>query len=296
MLGLYSFSPLTPGGWSDLLSELGLPDTLRRLNQTVVFGGRRRAVEMRCLAALPGLAYLLTDRDGPSSASVRAWRLAARVVEGAVLGGGTVPDLSRFAAAFPEAGHAVVDVGDGLDGDEEPAALAPEAAVAGFVDSSMRALAAAVRDPKLLRSGEVQLSGVDLGVLQPLLRAVAPDLGMAAPVVRLRDSLAPLLLRLELPGGRRGRLAAAGDPGRSRPAAAGGARVRPARRGRSTASSPSATTAWSSCASPPRRSSSPAPGWSCRPRCPRSATSTSTTPGSSSPAARCSWTESSATT
>ncbi len=199
MLGLYSFSPLTPGGWSDLLSELGLPDTLRRLNQTVVFGGRRRSVEMRCLAALPGLAYLLTDRDGPSSASVRAWRLAARVVEGAVLGGGNVPDLSRFAAAFPEAGHAVVDVGDGLAADEEPAALAPEAAVEGFVDSSMRALAAAVRDPKLLRSGEVLLSGVDLAVLQPLLRAVAPDLGMAAPVVRLRDSLAPLLLRLELP-------------------------------------------------------------------------------------------------
>ena len=53
--------------------------------------------------------------------------------------------------------------------------------------------------PKLLRSGDVELSGVDLGVLQPLLRAVAPDLGMAAPVVRLRDSLAPLLLRLELP-------------------------------------------------------------------------------------------------
>ena len=36
-------------------------------------------------------------------------------------------------------------------------------------------------------------------ILQPLLRAVAPDLGMAAPVVRLRDSLAPLQLRLELP-------------------------------------------------------------------------------------------------
>ena len=54
MLGLYSFSPLTPGGWADLLSELGLPDTLRRLTQTVLVGGRRRSVEMRCLAALPG--------------------------------------------------------------------------------------------------------------------------------------------------------------------------------------------------------------------------------------------------
>jgi hypothetical protein len=196
VLGLYSFSPLTPGGWADLLSDLGLPATLRRLSQTVAIGGRVRSVEMRCLAALPGLAYLLTDRDGPSSASVRAWRLAARVVEGAVLGGGTVPDLSRFAAAFPEAGFAVVENGDG----EELHSLAPEAAVEGFVDASMRALAAAVRDPKLLRSGEVQLSGVDLAVLQPLLRAVAPDLGMAAPVVRLRDSLAPLQLRLELPG------------------------------------------------------------------------------------------------
>ncbi len=82
---------------------------------------------------------------------------------------------------------------------EEPEPLAPEAAVAGFVDSSMHALAAAVRDPKILRSGEVQVSGIDLSVLQPLLRAVAPDLGMAAPVVRLRDSLAPLQLRLELP-------------------------------------------------------------------------------------------------
>jgi SNF2 domain-containing protein/helicase-like protein/SNF2 helicase protein len=196
VLGLYSFSPLTPGGWIDLLDDLGLPPTLRRLNQTVSIGGRRRSVEMRCLASLPGLAYLLTDRDGPTSASVRAWRLAARVVEAAVLGGGTVPDLSRFAAAFPEAGHAVVD---DLGEDEEPAPLAPEAAVAGFVDSSMHALAAAVREPKILRSGEIQVSGVDLSVLQPLLRAVAPDLGMAAPVVRLRDSLAPLQLRLELP-------------------------------------------------------------------------------------------------
>jgi hypothetical protein len=104
VLGLYSFSPLTPGGWADLLSELGLPDTLRRLTQTVLVGGRRRSVEMRCLAALPGLAYLLTDRNGSSSASVRAWRLAARVVEQAVIAGGTLPDLSRFAAAFPEAG------------------------------------------------------------------------------------------------------------------------------------------------------------------------------------------------
>src|SRR5690242_14590801 len=196
LLGYYSMTPLTPGGWADLMGEAGLPDTVRRLSQTIAVGESHRTVEMRCLEMLPAIAHLLTDRDGPTSASVRAWRLAARVVEAAVLGGGTVPDLSRFAAAFPEAGHAVVD---DLGDEEEPTPLAPEAAVAGFVDSSMHALAAAVREPKILRSGEIQVSGVDLSVLQPLLRAVAPDLGMAAPVVRLRDSLAPLQLRLELP-------------------------------------------------------------------------------------------------
>src|SRR5256885_1868653 len=99
VLGLYSFSPLTPGGWVDLLGDLGLPATLRRLNQ-------------------------------------RVWVVA---------------------------------------------------------------LGAGVREPKMLRTGEVQVAGVDLSVLQPLLGAVAPDLGMAAPVVRLRDSLAPLQLRLDLP-------------------------------------------------------------------------------------------------
>ncbi len=227
MLGLYSFSPLTPGGWVDLLSELGLPATLRRLSQTVAIGGRVRSVEMRCLAALPGLAYLLTDRDGPSSASVRAWRLAARVVEGAVLGGGTVPDLSRFAAAFPEAGYAVVEDGDG----EEPVSLAPEAAVEGFVDASMRALAAAVRDPKLLRSGEVQLSGVDLAraAAAAARRRPRPGHGRAGGAPARLARAAPAAARAARRG--RGRLAASGDAGRSRPPAAGGTRVRAARPG-----------------------------------------------------------------
>ena len=36
-------------------------------------------------------------------------------------------------------------------------------------------------------------------MLQPLLRAVAPDLGLAPPLVRLHDTLAPLRLRLDAP-------------------------------------------------------------------------------------------------
>ena len=194
LLGYYSFSPLTPGGWADLLGEQGLPDTLRRLSVPVVRGGRTRTVEMRCLGMLPALAHLLADRDGPSSASVRAWRLAARVAEHSVLSGGRVPDLARFAEAFPASGHAVVLTNADMDGDEPLAALA---AVSGFVDASSRALSAAVRDPRLLRAPEAHPDIVDLSVLQPLLRAVAPDLGMAPPVVRLQESLAPLRLRLE---------------------------------------------------------------------------------------------------
>ena len=49
LLGYYSMTPLTPGGWSDLLGEVGLPDTLRRLSQTVAVGESHRTVEMRCL-------------------------------------------------------------------------------------------------------------------------------------------------------------------------------------------------------------------------------------------------------
>jgi SNF2 domain-containing protein/helicase-like protein/SNF2 helicase protein len=195
LLGYYSMTPLTPGGWADLLGEVGLPDTLRRLSQTVAVGESHRTVEMRCLEMLPAIAHLLTERDGPSSASVRAWRLAARVVEQSIVGGGDIPDLTRFSAAFPAAAHAVVVR------DEEGEASPPAAvdAVSGFVDAAMRALSAAVRDPRILRSPEAHGDIVDLGMLQPLLRAVAPDLGLAPPLVRLHDTLEPLVLRLEAP-------------------------------------------------------------------------------------------------
>ncbi|HET7172108.1 MAG TPA: SNF2-related protein [Gaiellales bacterium] len=195
LLGYYSMTPLTPGGWADLLGEAGLPDTLRRLSQSIAVGQSHRTVEMRCLEMLPALAHLLTERDGPSSASVRAWRLAARVVEQAVVAGGSIPDLARFSAAFPAAGHAVVVR------DEEGEANPPSAAdaIAGFVDAAMRALSAAVRDPRILRTPEAHGDIVDLGMLQPLLRAVAPDLGLAPPLVRLHDTLDPLRLRLEAP-------------------------------------------------------------------------------------------------
>jgi SNF2 family DNA or RNA helicase len=56
-----------------------------------------------------------------------------------------------------------------------------------------------VRDPRILRTPEAHGDIVDLGMLQPLLRAVAPDLGLAPPLVRLHDTLEPLVLRLEAP-------------------------------------------------------------------------------------------------
>ena len=195
LLGYYSVTPLTPGGWADLLGDVGLPDTLRRLAQTVAVGDSHRSVEMRCLEMLPAMAHLLIERDGPSSASVRAWRLAARVVEQSVLGGGTVRALGRFAAGVPAAGHAVLV----RDEEGEAAPEAAEDAIAGFVDAATRALSAAVRDPRIMRSPEAHADIVDLGMLQPLLRAVAPDLGLAPPLVRLHDTLAPLRLRLEAP-------------------------------------------------------------------------------------------------
>src|SRR5690348_18443070 len=100
LLGFYSLTPLTPGGWADLLAELDLPDNLRRLTEPIAPAGRPRTAEMRCLTMLPALAHLLTHSGGRSSGSVLAWRLAARVVEQAVLAGGAVPELGRFAAAF----------------------------------------------------------------------------------------------------------------------------------------------------------------------------------------------------
>ena len=63
----------------------------------------------------------------------------------------------------------------------------------------MRALAAAVRDPRLLTAPDSHHEAIDLSVLQPALRTVAPDLGAVAPVVNLRRSLDPLELVLELP-------------------------------------------------------------------------------------------------
>jgi SNF2-related domain/SNF2 Helicase protein/Helicase conserved C-terminal domain len=192
LMGFYSVSPLTPGGWSQLLDEAGLPHSLRRLSDTIMLGRRRRAVEFRCLAMLPALAYLLGTPAPGESASVRAWRLAARVVEQAVAGGRT-PDLSRFAAAFPATAHATAPVDD----EEEPLPD-PVAAVSEFVDSTMRALAAAVREPRRLTAPDAHAEALDLGLLQPSLRAVAPDLGAVAPVVHLRDQL-ELALELEMP-------------------------------------------------------------------------------------------------
>jgi SNF2 domain-containing protein/helicase-like protein/SNF2 helicase protein len=191
LMGFYSVTPLTPGGWSELLDDAGLPGSLRRLSDTVVLGRRRRVVDFRCLEMLPALAYLLGTPATGESASVRAWRLAARVVEQAVAAGRT-PDLSRFAAAFPDTAHAAV-LSDADEGVPDPAA-----AVSEFVDSAMRALAAAVREPRRLTAPEAHAEAFDLGVLQPSLRAVAPDLGAVAPVVHLRDQL-DLTLQLEMP-------------------------------------------------------------------------------------------------
>jgi len=79
-MGFYSLSPLTPGGWLSLLDEAGLPHAMRRLPLLVEAGGER-AVEARCLNMLPALAYLLAQpHDREESASVRAWRLASRLV------------------------------------------------------------------------------------------------------------------------------------------------------------------------------------------------------------------------
>ena len=101
LLGYYSLTPLTPGGWADLLDDVGLPDTLRRLSQTVAVGASHRTVEMRCLEMLPALAHLLAEREGPSSASVRAWRLAARVVELRFFGGLEVEEMADVLDVSP---------------------------------------------------------------------------------------------------------------------------------------------------------------------------------------------------
>ncbi len=198
-MGFYSLNPLSPGGWTELLDEAGLPHRLRRLNEPIVLGTRTRSTDFRCLAMLPALAYLLGDHPNETSASLRAWKLAARVIEKSIAGGGELPDLSRFAGAFPPAAHAV-GVVDENDEDEGLISMDSLSAVTMFVEATMRALAAAVREPKILTSPDVHPIELDLSRLQPSLRAVAPELGAVAPVVQLRDTL-DLELTLELPVG-----------------------------------------------------------------------------------------------
>jgi hypothetical protein len=148
---------------------------------------------------LPALAYLLAEPEQPEngeqpSASLRAWRLVARLTERVVEAGGDPPPLDRFAAAFPPLAHAAV-----ADHGEEPSTVSAVSAVEQFVRASMRALAAAVRDPRQLTAPDSHHEAIDLSVLQPALRTVAPDLGAVAPVVNLRRSLDPLELVLQLP-------------------------------------------------------------------------------------------------
>jgi SNF2 domain-containing protein/helicase-like protein/SNF2 helicase protein len=184
LMAFFSVSPLTPGGWTTLLDDRGLPHTLRRLPITILANGQERSVDTRSLAMLPALAYLLSEEDGrgEASASLKAWRLVARITDRVIESGGDPPPLDRFAAAFPPLAHAAV-----FENGEE------------FVRSSMRALAAAVREPRLLTAPDSHHDRIDLAVLQPALRKVAPDLGAVAPVVNLRQSLEPLELVLHLP-------------------------------------------------------------------------------------------------
>ncbi len=193
LLGFFSTTPLTPGGWTALMDELSLPYGLRRLPVTIDAGGSR-SVETRCLPMLPALAYLLTEHEGEVSASVKAWQLVARITEQVVQAGGEPPDLSRFAAAFPPLAHAAL-----AEHGELPSAVSAVDAVSEFVRAAMRALAAAVRDPRLLTATDSYHEQIDLSVLQPALRRVAPELGAVAPVVKLRQSLEPLELVLQLP-------------------------------------------------------------------------------------------------
>ena len=196
-MGFYSLSPLTPGGWTELLDEAGLPHALRRLSDHVAVGHRRRSVDLRCLTMLAAFAYLLGEPVDGEPASVRAWRLTARLVERAIASGGSVPDLSRFAAAFPPAAYAIA-VGT-PDGDAAQP-MDPTLAVSAFVDATLRALAGAVREPRMLSAPDSHSGHIDLALLQPSLRAVAPDLGAVAPVVRLRDAV-ELVLELSVPEG-----------------------------------------------------------------------------------------------
>ena len=51
----------------------------------------------------------------------------------------------------------------------------------------------------MLSAADSHPDSIDLTVLEPALRVVAPDLGTVAPAVTLRDGLAQLELELELP-------------------------------------------------------------------------------------------------
>ena len=195
-MGFFSVSPLTPGGWTALLDERGLPHSLRRLPITIVANGQERSVDTRSLPMLPALAYLLSEDEGKGepSASLKAWRLVARLTERVIASGGEPPALDRFAAAFPPLAHAAM--GENGDG---PSIVGAQQAVEEFVQAAMRSLAAAVREPRLLTAPDSYHDQIDLSVLQPSLRKVAPDLGAVAPVVNLRQSLEPLELVLRLP-------------------------------------------------------------------------------------------------
>ena len=143
---------------------------------------------------LPALAYLLGQNGGDESGSVRAWRLAARLVERVANNGSEPPDLARFSAAFPPLAHAAL-----LETLDEPEPLTAQTALDEFVGAALRALATAVREPKVLSAADSHPDSIDLTVLEPALRVVAPDLGTVAPAVTLRDGLAQLELELELP-------------------------------------------------------------------------------------------------
>jgi DNA-binding response OmpR family regulator len=100
VLGFYSFSPLTPGGWIDLLDDLGLPATLRRLKSarpdlpvivvSSMFGESVAAAAMKAgaddfvargfLARLPAAV----DRE-MRAASARKWEPIGRFADGAAL-------------------------------------------------------------------------------------------------------------------------------------------------------------------------------------------------------------------
>ena len=171
LLGYYSVTPLTPGGWADLLGDVGLPDTLRRLSQTVAVGDSHRTRR----DALPRDAA--GDGPPPDRARRAVERVGARLAAGrpgrrAVGSGGRRPPPT-WAGSRPRSRRP----GTRSSSATRRVRPAPEAAtdaIAGFVDAATRALSAAVRDPRIMRAPEAHADIVDLGMLQPLLRAVAP--------------------------------------------------------------------------------------------------------------------------